>query len=141
RVDAVLDDRFEGRALEDRLSDDTVGPCYDFAAAHGAAQAMQEKWPVVSTANIVFARPHQLDRTSGPNRLGGLSKLGREMHIRLPASAEASAGQHGVDLDAFERQAQDGSDHIVIAGLQLAPEAGPCPFPIPAQKSVERLHR
>jgi hypothetical protein len=46
-----------------------------------------------------------------------------------------------VDLDAFKRQAQDGSDHIVIAGLQLATETGSRPFPIPVQKSVKRLHR
>jgi len=102
---------------------------------------MQEKRPVVSATDIVLARPHQLDGTPGPDRLGGLGKLGGEMHICLPAPAEASTGQHGLDLDALERQSQDASDHVVIAGLQLAPEAGPRPFPIPVQKSIKRLHR
>jgi hypothetical protein len=102
---------------------------------------MQEKRPVVSATDIVLARPHQLDGTPGPDRLGGLGKLGGEMHICLPAPAEASAGQHGLDLDALERQAEHRSDRVVIAGLQLAPKAGPRPFPIPVQKSVKRLHR
>jgi len=62
------------------------------------------------------------------------------MHIGLPAPAEAPAGQHGFDLDALERQPQDRGDHVVVAGLQLASEAGPRTFPIPVQKSIKRLH-
>ncbi len=87
------------------MSDDTIGPRDDIPAAHGTPQAMQEKRPVVSATDIVLACPHQLDRTSGANRLGGLGKLSGKMHICLPAPAEASAGQHGLDLDALERQA------------------------------------
>ena len=44
-------------------------------------------------------------------------------------------------LDAFERQPEDARDRVVIAGLQLASEAGPRAFSIPVQKSVKRLHR
>src|SRR5258708_19834778 len=80
-VDAVLDDRFEGRALEDRLSDDTIGPRHDFAATYGAAQAMQEKRPEVSATDMVLPCPHQLHGPSWPNRLASLSNLTR--HIPL----------------------------------------------------------
>ena len=92
--------RFERRALQDRLADDGVRPGDDPAVAHRAAHAMQDERAVVAAAHVVLARPDELHRPAGADRLGDFRQLGREMHRRLRAPAEAAAGEHGLELDA-----------------------------------------
>ena len=84
---------------------------------------MHEQRPVVAAADVVLARPHQLDRAARADRLGDLRQLGRQMHVRLRAPAEAAAGQHGLDLHLLRLEAEHVGDGLVVAGLQLAAEA------------------
>ena len=102
---------------------------------------MDEERPVIAAAQIVLARPDQLDRAARTDRLGGCRQFGDEMRRRLRAASEAAAGQHGLDFDLFGFQPQHAGDRRLFEGLKLAAEPRQRLLAVEAQIAIERLHR
>ncbi len=140
-VDAVLDhEGFEGRAGDDRLSDDRVRPSRDRALrVERAGHAAVPHRPVVAGLHVVRARPHQLQRRSGGLRdLDGFDDVVRH---RICAPAETAAEEGRVELHARGIQARRVSGRRVVDGLEL--RSGPDLAATLAQvdDAVQRLHR
>ena len=102
---------------------------------------MQRKRPVAPAADIVFARPYELDRRIASQRLQRRGGFGSEIGGRLRAPAEASTGEQRVHRHLVVGQTHDGCDYLVVHRLQLAAEPGLARTLFHLDGTVERLHR
>ena len=113
----------------------------DLAVFDRAAQPMHEERPVIAAAEIVLARPDQLDRPVRAERLGGRGQFGDEMRCGLRAAAEAAAGQHGLDLHLLGLAGRARRRWSPARRSGTGCRTAPAPSAVEAQIAVERLHR
>src|SRR5215471_11705097 len=102
---------------------------------------MYEQRSVVAAANIVLSRPYQLDGPAGPDGFCDLRQFGGEVHALLGAAAETAASEHRLKLDLVKWHAEHACYGGMVAALELAAISCRRALAIPAQETVERLHR
>ena len=144
RVDAVLDhDGSERRAGDDRLADDAMLPADQLAVlVQRRFQPVEVQRAIEPAANVIFARPLQLDRDAvGAERLGDRDRLDDVVGAHVGAPAEAAAGEQRVDLHLLRLEPRGRRRVGLIDGLELVAAPDLATVGVEFHDRIERLHR
>ena len=105
-------------------------------------QAVDVDRAIEPAANVVFARPLQLDRDAvGAERLGDRDRLDNVVGAHVGAPAEAAAGEQRVDVDLLRLEPGGRRRVALVDGLELV--AGPdlATVGVEFHDRIQRLHR